>query len=811
MATYNWYFSMSGGGNVCSQASPGKWLSSQQVGYIKGETTAQNKINSVNVNDTVNLFFKRGDTWTFDTDRVVPIRDYGLNIKYTNPTVHVDAYGSGAKPKFYGTISKSGTWFDSVPYNNATTGPLRWNRIFGIERNDCSFKNIHLDGIYGNGFFVPTKYAVDNITIDSVDVTNFGNNALLTSASRGTQNSTVTKCLIHTGQQLYKYSKHDSWGFAISFGPWMSQIRSAQDNVASYNIIYDIYGEGIHGFGYTAEYNIVGDTGSYGIYVCPSGGDSRNTTIRYNLVTQSSSKDYKNHPGSGYSGIVIAHEQTGGSDLNATINVYGNTVINRYGGLMYTDYNPTPSQWGRVNIFNNLVIDCDFANMIIAKPYTVSPGNGHWYNNVSILYDRPDSVHAAGWGDLANLSDYWTIDNNLFWTRGGSPVVDASWRKNAIIADPKLIGGNVIDWTGQSGPTYFKDIKFSDLYPMADSPLIGSGKPLDESFDNIYLTQGTDFSTLPNVPKFSLAMQTEVGNWDLGAIISSGLDLCDGVVCDNICIGNDLWSQKCVNGSCFLDQLIEQNSSTCGYDPCDGVVCDNICIGNDLWSQKCVNGDCFLDLLVQQNSITCGYDPCAGVVCDNICQGNDLWSQKCVNGSCFLDQLVEQNSSTCGPDPCAGVVCDNICQGNDLWSQKCVNGACFLDQLVQQNSSTCGPDPCAGVVCDNICQGNDLWSQKCVNGACFLDQLIEQNSVTCDLGPCENVFCHNTCVGYDLWSQICDPETGVCKVDQLLESNSATCMVTDYIPTDESTIKLYLVMGGLAFAGLGMVLLAKNK
>ncbi|MCK5292844.1 MAG: hypothetical protein KAR39_12615, partial [Thermoplasmata archaeon] len=103
------------------------------------------------------------------------------------------------------------------------------------------------------------------------------------------------------------------------------------------------------------------------------------------------------------------------------------------------------------------------------------------------------------------------------------------------------------------------------------------------------------------------------------------------------------------------------------------------------------------------------------------------------------------------------------------------------------------------------------WSQKCVSGECVLDQLVEQNSLTCDLGPCENVFCHNTCVGYDLWSQICDPVTGECKIDQLLQSNSATCMVTDYIPTDESTIKLYLIMGGLAFAGLGMVLLAKNK
>lgn len=45
------------------------------------------------------------------------------------------------------------------------------------------------------------------------------------------------------------------------------------------------------------------------------------------------------------------------------------------------------------------------------------------------------------------------------------------------------------------------------------------------------------------------------------------VDLCEGVVCDDVCIGNDLWSQKCVDGSCVQDAIIESNSPTCSYIP----------------------------------------------------------------------------------------------------------------------------------------------------------------------------------------------------------------------------------------------------
>jgi len=38
---------------------------------------------------------------------------------------------------------------------------------------------------------------------------------------------------------------------------------------------------------------------------------------------------------------------------------------------------------------------------------------------------------------------------------------------------------------------------------------------------------------------------------------------CDGVICNNICVDGNLHSQKCVDGTCVPDQLLEINSESC--------------------------------------------------------------------------------------------------------------------------------------------------------------------------------------------------------------------------------------------------------
>ena len=241
------------------------------------------------------------------------------------------------------------------------------------------------------------------------------------------------------------------------------------------------------------------------------------------------------------------------------------------------------------------------------------------------------------------------------------------------------IGGNNI---------YFREFKLGYVYvnptrnDVSNIPLLQMCKELThDNFED-------DLSTIPDIDILSLASNR--GTMLLKTVPDQP---CEGVVCLDVCLGADLWSQRCdpATGTCVNDQLLERNSVNCGYDPCEGVVCENICLGADLYSQKCVDGICVTDQLIESNSATCGYDPCVGVVCDNVCLGADLYSQKCVDGFCVTDQLLESNSVGCISDPCAGVVCSNICVGDNLWSRHCdpATGQCVLDQLLQSDSINC--------------------------------------------------------------------------------------------------------------------------
>ena len=78
-----------------------------------------------------------------------------------------------------------------------------------------------------------------------------------------------------------------------------------------------------------------------------------------------------------------------------------------------------------------------------------------------------------------------------------------------------------------------------------------------------------------------------------------------------------------------------------------------------------------------------------------------------------------------------------------------------------------------------------------------------------DVDPCEDVVCPTVCIDNDIWSQRCDPTTGLCVADQLLLKDATTCM--NKVPTDESTIQKYLVLGGLGLAGFAMLLMSRNK
>lgn len=114
----------------------------------------------------------------------------------------------------------------------------------------------------------------------------------------------------------------------------------------------------------------------------------------------------------------------------------------------------------------------------------------------------------------------------------------------------------------------------------------------------------------------SLEVQNSCDNWSVpySEVITlvEALDPCEDIVCEDICINYDLYSQKCVDGECVPDQLIEKNSSNCGYippDPCEGIICPDYC--DDINHIKytngyCVNGKCVYDT-IEENSVECGY------------------------------------------------------------------------------------------------------------------------------------------------------------------------------------------------------------
>jgi hypothetical protein len=134
-------------------------------------------------------------------------------------------------------------------------------------------------------------------------------------------------------------------------------------------------------------------------------------------------------------------------------------------------------------------------------------------------------------------------------------------------------------------------------------------------------------------------------------------DPCRNVNCGTVCRGDDLWSQKCIDGSCFDDELIESNSKQCGYDPCRNVNCGTVCRGDDLWSQKCIDGSCFDDELIESNSLDCGYDPCSSH-CTNGKKDCGEYGVDCGGGCPYEDSDydgVEDCMDSCPDSRCSRV------------------------------------------------------------------------------------------------------------------------------------------------------------
>ena len=500
--SHSWYFSQSGNDSAGDGSIGNPW---------KTLSKAQTKINNANVDDTVNLYFYGGDEWTVNSGAAVTTIIFGLAVDSGDPIVNIASYGSG-KAIFNGSVTN----FSSAAEHNQTTGPLRWNSFFWFNRDNCSVTNIEIKNMYGRAI---TVKAADNFTLSNCKISNFGADAIY--IEDGASGSLIENNEIYQGQQLWRYSLRPSgWGAAISIQDYSNAFSN---NIVRYNLVYDIYGEGIIIHGGTVEYNVVGDTYSVAIYYNGKYINGDNFIVRYNFVISSNSSDCRVLDGrTAYNGIGHVEERNGGSNnTGASVEIYGNIVINRYYGIYAKNTYTEPT--GSFKIYNNTVIDCDLANYNISNPGNVTNA-GYIYNNSSMLYDRTESDHDGANMSLPHIN--WDVDTNHFWTTGGSPTVDDGWTTNYVTTDPKLPGEPSIDWDGQSGPTYYKDIDFDvHLHPPSDSGLVGNGKSLDDDFDNKLLTKGTKWSDSPGITA-QLAEQN-AGDWDVGASKYSGIPNAD--------------------------------------------------------------------------------------------------------------------------------------------------------------------------------------------------------------------------------------------------------------------------------------------
>lgn len=539
-ATYSYYFADDGKngsviGDCTSSGDPCKWISTNQTGYSSG-VTAQDCIDGNGSGDTVNIYLAKGDTWSFDTSGG-PTINYGLYVESTDPTVNIDSFGSGAKPKLDGSLTDFSTADDAD--ETGLVGPLDWSNILQFEKNGCSVSNIHIDHVYGREIKLGDDAGTpaDSFTATSCAFTNFGSIAICADIYSGTIGSTVTKCLIHTGQQLMKYgiSAYGSWGGALEFSPVPSTTRGGYNNTLTYNVIYDIYGEGVHSFFGTAEYNIIGDTWSVAFYVNPFANDAYDTVVRYNLITQSSSGDYNG----GHDGISIVDEGDGssgcpstggGSNASATVEVYGNVLINRNYGIHFNDCENSPSAWQEIRIYNNTVIDSYVMNIAIEEFQNVAANKGFVYNNLSILYDTTGNHHVYEDG-TGTFGDYWTVDNNHYWdaTEGDEGIVDAEWQTNYVVTDPKLAGeeqGSPINWDGLSSGDPRLVVDAADVTPNPDSGCIGHGGDLavdHATWDSNLLNSGI-FDSLPDTQSFTLKDQDTYGDTTGGILYAPSID-----------------------------------------------------------------------------------------------------------------------------------------------------------------------------------------------------------------------------------------------------------------------------------------------
>ena len=460
-----------------------------------------------------NVFFKCGGTWSKQmlvvdwsgtaNNRVV------VGAYYDNGIIGV----SGNKPVFDG-----GTHSTSVlpeePSLGVYFGLIHIGYINYITVQNISIKDSRGCGIY----FDHSNYGiVENCDVDWIRASGiiFNNNS---------SNSQVIGCTAHNVGIGTKYFSDKNWGFGIG------GVNSSSNIIIRTCLVYECWTEGIGLYKIAdnsiIENNVIYDAQKGGIYLDAVKGN----IIRYNLVYGTTNSLFYRDGNFVGSGLGVTDELIipPRSENNK---FYGNMVANCAKGMGI----------GANNI--------SFKNSVVANnTFVDNKTNISVYAHPSGTYENSIVKNNISWKISTDCTQYegpnthlgLAFSNNLWSsipTAGGQGLNDPPY------ALPKLT--KTSGWNNLVGGELIPE----DFMLQPDSPAIDKGIPIDGITHDF-------FGTL--IPQGSAP--------DIGAVEYTDVsDPCEDVDCPDICVGTNLYSQKCNpdTGKCVTDQLLESDSVYC--------------------------------------------------------------------------------------------------------------------------------------------------------------------------------------------------------------------------------------------------------
>lgn len=287
----------------------------------------------------------------------------------------------------------------------------------------------------------------------------------------------------------------------------------------------------------------------------------------------------------------------------------------------------------------------------------------------------------------------------------------------------------------------------------------------------------------PTHPLIFLSFDKEP-NYD----IYSTIDPCAGITCPNTCDGTSLYSQKCVNGHCVKDALIESNSPTCGYTPpaptptpAKGEVYnlnypanakngETITIKASVLNKGGTSGEFSLRLIAAPQMVLVtryvGWiAPYRFSVLESLSVtmpssgASANLGVQCISMDGVIDDTETFTIALTPPIPTPKFsVGDQLCSDQEeikhwFTRPRDITGLDSTGYITEGLRVPFDWDPymhicveeeppvdaCTGITCPNICSDGSLFSQKCVDGICVKDILLKSpaNAPECYVSPDE--------------------------------------------------------------------------